>query len=199
MKPTLVQHSKRLSWLLRHGAQEAGLVMDGAGWALVADVMRLAELSEHELEAAVEQNDKRRFEFDGPGERIRAVQGHSLELDLKTLESSWERYLSDAPVFHGTNLEAARAILSGEGISRGARTHVHLAPSPDSVVGKRASVAVLLVVSPVVMRAQGEPLFVAPNGVVLARRVARACIVEVQGVTAAGTAALGELRALLGG
>jgi RNA:NAD 2'-phosphotransferase (TPT1/KptA family) len=33
--------SKKLSWLLRHGAGEAGLEMDAAGWAEVADVRRV--------------------------------------------------------------------------------------------------------------------------------------------------------------
>jgi putative RNA 2'-phosphotransferase len=87
--------SKTLSWLLRHGAAEAGLHLDAAGWAPLADVLRITGVSRGDVEAAVRDNTKRRFELDG--DRIRAVQGHSsTQVDLDALEASWERVVGRA-------------------------------------------------------------------------------------------------------
>lgn len=56
----------------------------------------------------------------------------------------------------------------------------------------------LLEVSPVALRAAGLGLFVAPNGVLLARRVPTHCIVDIHACTPSATAQLAELRELLG-
>ena len=61
MDKSIVNHSKRVSWLLRHGAPEQGIPMDSAGWVAVADVLRALRMSEAQLDAVVGQNDKLRF------------------------------------------------------------------------------------------------------------------------------------------
>ncbi|WP_375767446.1 RNA 2'-phosphotransferase [Archangium gephyra] len=191
----LAARSKKLSWLLRHGARESGLSMDEAGFAFVADVLRLTGLSLAQLEAVVAQNSKSRFEL--KGERVRAVQGHSPEgtpVTLEGLERSWDEVLGDAPLYHGTSVGAARAILDSEGVHAAARSHVHLAPAVDATVGKRAGVDVLLVVSAVLLRESGLRVFRAPNGVLLARAVPREAVTDLLAATAVGERALGELR-----
>ena len=57
----ITRASHTLSALLRHRAGELGLAMDGAGWADVADVLRLTRLSAELLDAAVRENNKSRF------------------------------------------------------------------------------------------------------------------------------------------
>jgi len=173
----LVAGSKKLSWLLRHGASEAGLAMDAAGWATCDDVLRLTALSVDELEEVVLRNNKSRFQLDG--DRIRASQGHSLlgmPVTREALEASWTVYESGPTVVHGTTVEAAESI-AVEGIKPGGRTHVHLAATPDSVVGKRFHTPFLLKVSVERVRSTGREVFVSPNGVVLIRDVPAACIV----------------------
>jgi putative RNA 2'-phosphotransferase len=172
--------SKRLSWLLRHGAVEEGLPLDPQGFASIADVLRLLRMRRDLLDAAVAQNDKKRFEIER--DRIRAVQGHSAPVvDADAIEASWTEYLEDAPIFHGTSLTAAEAIATS-GIHAGQRSHVHLAASVDATVGKRANVDVLLLVDPVRLRAAGLPVYRAPNGVLLTRSVPVAAIVGVHRV-----------------
>ncbi|KFA91973.1 RNA 2'-phosphotransferase [Archangium violaceum] len=191
----LVSRSKKLSWLLRHGARESGLAMDEAGFAPVTEVLSLTGLSRAQLEAVVAENSKSRFEL--RGERVRAVQGHSPEgtpVTLEGLERSWEVVLGDALLYHGTSVVAARAILDSEGVHAAARSHVHLAPAVDATVGKRAGVDVLLVVSPVRLRVAGLSVFRAPNGVLLARAVPRDAVTDLLASTVAGERALGELR-----
>lgn len=56
---------KRLSWLLRHGANEAGLVMDEAGWAEIADVLEFSHMARDDLDEAVATNDKGRLQTEG--------------------------------------------------------------------------------------------------------------------------------------
>jgi putative RNA 2'-phosphotransferase len=171
--------SHKLSWLLRHGASEAGLDMDAAGWADVGDVLRTLGMSRAALDNAVRENNKARF--DVRGGRIRACQGHSLAgtpVTLEALEASWERYEGDGPVWHGTRAATVGSI-AREGILPGERTHVHLAEALDSTVGKRANVEV----SPARLSAAGVGLFVSPNGVLLARSVPPVAIVGLRCMT----------------
>src|SRR4051794_5142943 len=135
--------SKKLSWLLRHGAPSEGIAMDAAGWVAVADVLRALALTRDELASVVELNTKSRLDL--RGERIRASQGHSTEgmpVTHDALEASWERFIGEGPLWHGTAVDALPGI-AREGIVPQARTHVHLTDALDSKVGKRASVDVM--------------------------------------------------------
>lgn len=193
-----VEHSIKMSWLLRHGAASQGLTMDAAGWVEIAAVLRALGLAREQLDAVVRDNSKARFEVDGP--RIRATQGHSTApgaVSLDALEASWARYDDAGPLWHGTNIAAVPGI-AREGILPVTRTHVHLAAAVDSQVGKRANVAVLLEVAVEGLRAAGLGIFVSPNGVILVRRVPVDCVVAVVGVTREGRAQEAALRALFG-
>lgn len=195
----LQKKSKKLSWLLRHGANEEGLAMDAAGFAEVDDVLKSTGLTRAQLDTVVADNNKSRFEIRGT--RLRAVQGHSLEgtpVTLEGLEASWDVVTDDALLFHGTAAASARFILLDEaGIHSAARSHVHLAPALDATVGKRAGVDVMLTIDPKKLRAAGQTIFRAPNGVLLTRSVPRACVVDVEAQNKPGRAALDELKALL--
>src|SRR5688572_11142619 len=107
-----VRVSKRLSWLLRHGANEVGLAMDAAGWAAVEDVLALARIDRTALERVVRDNGKGRLEL--AGDRVRACQGHSLAgtpVTADALEASWERVVGRTdPLFHGTRRAVVEAI-----------------------------------------------------------------------------------------
>jgi putative RNA 2'-phosphotransferase len=195
--PSMKQRSRRLSWLLRHGAAESGLAMSPEGWARIEDVLGLVSMSREELRTVVEENDKRRFELDG--DRVRASQGHSSAIvSLDGVEASWEELpLEIATAWHGTHVDAIEGIRR-EGILPRARTHVHLAESADAHVGKRAGVDLLLGVSVTALRAAGLQVFRSPNGVVLVRAVPTGAIIEVRAVTRAGAAAMDSARTLVG-
>ena len=190
--------SHRLSWLLRHGADEAGLEMDAAGWAEIDDVLRVLRMSREALEGAVRDNNKARYEV--RGRRIRACQGHSLAgmpVTLDALEASWDRYDGEGPLWHGTYVGAV-APIAREGILPGERTHVHLAEEVASRVGKRANVDVMLEVSPGRVHAAGIGIFVSPNGVLLARAVPPASIVGLHFMNDRARRQSGSLSAVLG-
>jgi len=80
--------SKFLSKTLRHDPGRIGLTLDANGWADVGELIACAgrkgmTLSEAVLHEVVANNDKKRFTLSDDGRRIRANQGHSVEVDLQ--------------------------------------------------------------------------------------------------------------------
>lgn len=192
------RHSKKLSWLLRHGARESNLEMDAAGWCAIADVLRLTRMSRQTLDVVVRDNNKSRLQVDG--DRIRASQGHSLEgtpVTLDALEASWQVWPHATPLWHGTRTDVVEDI-ARLGLLPQARTHVHLADGRDSTVGKRAQVSVLLQIDPGALRAAGQTVYASPNGVILVRHVPPACIVGLHTMSRRASREEGRLRAALG-
>jgi putative RNA 2'-phosphotransferase len=195
----LVKKSKRLSWLLRHGATEVGLDMDEAGWVDVDEVLRALDMRRSELEIVVRENNKGRLELERG--RVRACQGHSIDnhaVNREALERSWSVLTTEISVWHGTSIDAVPSI-AREGILAVGRTHVHLAPALTSKVGKRTTVHVMLEVSPARVRAAGLNLYAASNGVVLAREIPPGCVVGLRPMTKRAHAELAQLSALFGG
>ncbi len=174
--------------------------MDAAGWAGVEDVLALAGLERDELDRIVAENNKARYQLDGA--RIRASQGHSLAgtpVTLDALEASWKQFEAEGSVWHGTRADVELLTSIGEqGLLPRERSHVHLAESPDSQVGKRSNVGVLLEISPQALERTGVGLFVSPNGVVLAREVPPCCLVGLRALTKRARRSEAELRVALG-
>lgn len=80
-----VKVSKFLSKHLRHQPERLGLALDEAGWVEIDTLIAAAaahgfHFTRDELDHVVADNDKRRFAVEGT--RIRASQGHSVEVDL---------------------------------------------------------------------------------------------------------------------
>ncbi len=156
--------SKYLSRHLRHQPGRIGLVLDPHGWVAVDDLLRAMArhgmpLSRAELEHVVAVNDKRRFTIDG--DRIRASQGHTVDVDLGLPPATPPAYL-----YHGTvaaNLAAIRA----EGLRPMARHHVHLSPDRETAtrVGARRGRPVVLSVDAGAMHRDGHVFHVSANGV----------------------------------
>ena len=164
--------SKSLSYWLRHRPDAAGLTLDEAGWAradAVLAALARAGLTDRidVLQEIVAANDKQRFEFSDDGARIRARQGHSLDIDL-----DWP--IADPPefLFHGTVARFLDAILR-EGLKPMARHHVHLSPDVETarVVGARRGEAVILRVAAGQMSREGQVFRLSANGVWLADKV----------------------------
>lgn len=165
----LVRVSKFLSLVLRHDPGAIGLALDGNGWADVDDLIRLADrhgkpLTRPLLERVVADNDKKRFAFSDDGRRVRASQGHSVEVDLALPPAD-----PPAVLYHGTASRSVESIRA-EGLRPGSRRHVHLSPdiSTATKVGQRHGKPVVLVVRAAEMAAAGHPFYRSENGVWLA-------------------------------
>jgi putative RNA 2'-phosphotransferase len=164
--------SKFLSLVLRHQPGLIGLALDDGGWAEVDDLLagcarKGVHLTRTELLALVRSSDKQRFALSADGRRIRANQGHSVDVELG---------LPDAPpparLYHGT-YPGALASIRAEGLRRGARHAVHLAADTTtaSKVGMRRGAPVILVVRADEMAAAGHRFQVSANGVWLTEHV----------------------------
>jgi putative RNA 2'-phosphotransferase len=120
-----------------------------------------------ELEQVVRENGKQRFSFDETGRRIRANQGHSVEVDLE-LEAQ------DPPevLYHGTGSGSLAAVLS-QGLLRMSRHHVHLSSDVETAraVGARHGRPVVLTVDAGAMARAGLLFYRSANGVWLTDHV----------------------------
>jgi putative RNA 2'-phosphotransferase len=162
-----VRLSKRLSLVLRHRPETAGLVLDPNGWVPVTDLLAALRISRTELDIVVANNDKSRFVImaDADGvERIRANQGHSrrvnVDLDLPAAEPP-------ATLFHGTPRANLDPIMR-EGLRPRSRQHVHLSPDEATalVVGRRRSPnVVVLEIAAAAMADAGHVFHRSQNGV----------------------------------
>ena len=68
MDSRLVRLSKTMSWLLRHGANDAGVAMDKDGSVLVTDMLKLPKFrgfTTTDVMEVVRLNEKKRFEIQG--------------------------------------------------------------------------------------------------------------------------------------
>ncbi len=114
-----------------------------------------------ELDEVVATNEKQRFAFDSSGTRIRAVQGHSVRVDL-----GLEATVPPPILFHGTGAGAVQAILA-VGLQRMGRHHVHLSADARTArtVGRRHGRPVVFQVDAATMQAAGWRFWRASNGV----------------------------------
>ena len=113
------------------------------------------------LEEVVVNNDKKRFVFSENKRKIRASQGHSIEVDLG--------YASQTPpevLYHGTATHHIDAILKS-GLERRKRKHVHLSADRETAikVGERHGNPVVFEVATAQMHAKGYVFYFSENGV----------------------------------
>jgi putative RNA 2'-phosphotransferase len=167
-----VHVSKFLSRHLRHAPDELGLTLEPGGWVLIDVLLAGAagagfRITREELDEVVRTSDKQRFAVDETGTRIRANQGHSVEVDLQL-----EPAEPPTELFHGTADRNVEAILR-DGLRKMARHHVHLSPDTETAtrVGQRHGKPVVLVIDAAGMRTDGHAFFRSANGVWLVDEV----------------------------
>jgi putative RNA 2'-phosphotransferase len=161
-----IRTSKFLSLVLRHQPDSIGLVLDANGWADIDALIARAgahgvTLTRELIAEIVATSDKQRFALDATGDRIRANQGHSVDIDLGLAPIE-----PPAILFHGTGAATVPAIRA-EGLKPGDRQHVHLSPDAATAikVGQRHGRPVVLRVFAGKMWGQGSPFFRSANGV----------------------------------
>ncbi|MFI1729220.1 RNA 2'-phosphotransferase [Streptomyces acidicola] len=165
-----VKVSKYLSKHLRHQPERIGLTLGDGGWVEVDTLIAAAavhgfRITRAELDHVVATNDKQRFAVEGT--RIRANQGHTVEVDLGLPTATPPPYL-----YHGTvarNLDAIRT----EGLRAMNRHDVHLSRDRETAtrVGARRGRPVVLSVDAGAMHRDGHVFRVSNNGVWLTEAV----------------------------
>lgn len=164
--------SKFLSLILRHSPDTIGLRLDENGWADVEELIQKSVgksmyFSSQELEEVVLTNDKQRFAFNDDKTRIRASQGHSVDVELQL-----EAKVPPEVLYHGTVEKFLQSIMT-EGLRKMERHHVHLSQDRETAekVGSRRGTAIILVVRSGEMNREGVEFYLSANGVWLTEQV----------------------------
>ena len=164
--------SKFLSLILRHKPEIVGLELDENGWADVKNLLEKSaangnSFTRQELEEVVETNDKKRFAFNDAKTRIRASQGHSIEVEIEFDEKTPPEIL-----YHGTAEKNVGAILQN-GLQKMQRHHVHLSADKETAraVGTRYGKPVIFKIETEKMLAENFKFYISANGVWLVAEV----------------------------
>lgn len=164
--------SKFLSLVLRHKPEVIGITMDDEGWVDVKELLEKCSAKKRYinlqlLQEVVNTNDKKRFAFNHDHTKIRASQGHTVEVDLKLEPVEPLEYL-----YHGTVAKFVDAIKE-QGLQRMDRMHVHLSKDLETAVkvGSRRGKPVILKVKAAEMHRAGHAFYVSTNGVWLCEAV----------------------------
>jgi putative RNA 2'-phosphotransferase len=168
-----VKVSKFLSLVLRHEPETAGISLDTNGWVTVEQLLdgcnkKGFAISLGELQEVVATNSKKRFSFNADGTKIRANQGHSVEVDL-----DYKSMVPPAQLFHGTATRFLDSIRA-QGLLKQQRHHVHLSAEFETAlkVGQRHGKPLVLTVKSGEMHAEGIVFYQSANGVWLTETVA---------------------------
>jgi putative RNA 2'-phosphotransferase len=171
MSDRIVTISKFLAKHLRHDPQSLGLTLQPGGWVDIYDLIDGAKkkyvyLTRDLIEEVVAKNDKKRFSLDD-FDRIRANQGHSVEVDLQLTPT-----MPPDLLYHGT-IEKYIPAITAEGLKKMKRHHVHLSKDHATAirVGSRRGKPIILKIDAKQMAADGLEFFVSENGVWLTDHV----------------------------
>lgn len=171
-KKQLIHISKFLSLVLRHKPETIGIQLDKNGWVDVEELLEKAnnygiKFDKEVLNYIVETNSKKRFAFNQTCKRIRASQGHSVDIELG--------YTNQRPpeiLYHGTSEKHVQSILSS-GLDKRNRQHVHLSTDLETAieVGQRHGKPIVFRVLAGQMHSDKFEFFISDNGVWLTDNV----------------------------
>jgi len=171
-KNETISISKFLSLVLRHKPEIIGLQLNENGWADVAAL--IDKMNAHNfkitpaiLNEVVATNNKQRFAFNEDKTKIRASQGHSIQVNLHLQQMNPPQYL-----YHGTGEKAVASILKS-GLQKRARQHVHLSVDiPTAIaVGKRHGNPRVFIIAAQQMQQDGYTFYLSENKVWLTDNV----------------------------
>lgn len=160
----ITKDSHDLSYLLRHDKTYA---FETGGWRSVENLVREQGFTFEQLCDLVANDDKGRFEFNEDKTMIRALYGHSVQVDMD--------YSCCTPpeiLYHGTSMNADVSILDNGLIPR-SRNYVHLTNDNDAALetGSRHGAPVTIRVKALEMFNAGYEFYNPTKGIWLVREV----------------------------
>ena len=168
----LERTSRFLSLILRHKPEAIGIALDEHGWAdvpaLIAGMRaKRPDFDKAMLEEIVRTDGKQRYSFNDDHTRIRANQGHSVQVDVELKEERPPEIL-----YHGTGEKYVPSI-AARGLLPQSRLYVHLSKDvPTAInVGRRHGNPVVFRVLSGQMHEAGFKFYLSANGVWLVKAV----------------------------
>lgn len=168
-----VKLSKFLSFVLRHKPEEINLELDKNGWADINELIQKSKehqdltFSEDDLFFIVKNNAKQRFMLSDDKTKVKANQGHSIQVELGLVDTAPPEYL-----YHGTAEQFIDIILK-EGVKPMKRHDVHLSFSKEvaNSVGIRHGKSVVLRIKTKQMHKDGFTFQCTANNVWLTKHI----------------------------
>lgn len=167
-----VKLGRFISYILRHHPEAVNLELDENGWADTEELINKINLSGSAIDFAklneiVKTNDKKRYEFSDDYKKIRACQGHSINVDLNLKPIKPPQYL-----YHGTALKNVE-IIKKEGLRKISRQYVHLSIDYETAynVGKRHGKPYIIKVESGKMYDNGHVFYLSKNKVWLSEDI----------------------------
>lgn len=161
-----------MSLVLRHQPEYLNLSLDEDGYCAVDALIKGINTQKLYVDLAiiktvVEENDKKRFSFNSDFTKIRANQGHSVDVDLHLAPKE-----PPAVLYHGTVAMFINAI-KVEGLKKGSRQHVHLSAEMETarIVATRRGIPIILRIRALEMHRAGHSFYMSDNGVWLVELV----------------------------
>jgi putative RNA 2'-phosphotransferase len=171
---------KASRWLikaLRHQPEMLNLPgkpmqLEDGGWAGIDDVLKAMNrnrlpVTRPDLDWIVKSSNKQRFGVSKDGSKIRANQGHSVDIEM-----NFTAVEPPAILWHGTAMAFCPAIQAA-GLSKMSRQHVHMSTDTATAtkVGSRHGEVKVLQIDAARMHADGFQFFCSENGVWLTDHV----------------------------
>jgi putative RNA 2'-phosphotransferase len=158
--------SKYMALILRHKPYVAGVTLDENGWTDIYDLMEKINNSGRDIDCKllndiVATDGKGRYLFNDDKTKIRANQGHSINVDVQFKEATPPNIL-----YHGT-AERFLESIKAKGILSMNRCYVQLSQDVDTAfnVGSRHGKAIVLVVDTAKMVEDGYKFWLSENNV----------------------------------
>ena len=167
----LKETSKYISLILRHKPETIGITLDEHGWAdvgeLISGIAKTHKMNIDILEEIVSTDEKQRYSFNEDKSKIRANQGHSIQVDVELEEMRPPEIL-----WHGTG-EKFTGSIDEQGLIPKSRLYVHLSKDEETAfkVGTRHGKPVLYIVKAKEMFKDGYKFYLSKNGVWLTKEV----------------------------
>lgn len=153
--------------ILRHKPETIGITLDHHGWANVDELIKGVNIDRETLEEIVRTDSKQRYSFNEDHTKIRANQGHSINVDVEL-----EKKTPPDILYHGSGIKYEQLILE-QGLIPKSRLYVHLSKDIETAckVGSRHGKLLLFQVNTKQMVEDGYEFFLSKNNVWLTKEV----------------------------
>ncbi len=153
---SVTQYSRSLAYLLRHSE-----LPDHKGWVRNSVLFDELHIALQMLRVIVEEDTKGRFEFSEDESSVRALYGHSIDVDL-----GLEPTIPPMILYHGTAEKYLESITKN-GLKPRKRNFVHLSETKDMAmqVGARHGKSILLAIDTETMISADYKFYKAQNGI----------------------------------
>jgi len=161
-----IKASRFLSFILRHKPDAINIVLDNNGWASVQELLANMQNTKYkitfgQLKDIVDTDDKKRYSFNDDFTKIRASQGHSVEIDLNLAP-----VIPPDVLYHGTAVNNVD-VIKKQGLQKMSRQYVHLSKDEETAktVGARHGYPIILIINAKDMYDDGYSFYLSDNGV----------------------------------